>query len=134
MRGRGHHIKAVVKGIFSHTAGNEPSYVRNVDDTVGPDLAGNVDKFLVVELAAVGGETGEYNFWLVFLGGGAHLVVIYFARFDIFHLVAHKVEELGEIGNGVAVCQVPAVGKVHAKNGVAGVKKCKVHRDVGVCT
>ena len=57
---------------------------------------------------------------------GLHGVIVHFARFGI-HPVLHRAIELaGKVHRG-PVRQVPAVGKAHAEDAVAGFEQCEVH-------
>ena len=106
--------------------------MRDVHHRDGVHLARDSDKLRVIEFARICRKSSEYDLRFHLFGDATHLVIVDFARLDVFHLVPHEIEDFGEIGDGVAVRQMPTVREIHTKYGVARLEKGHIHRDVRI--
>ena len=130
MRGGGDHV-GVGHGVGVQPGGDQAGEVCHVDQEVGVDTVGDLPELGEVELTWVGGPAGHDHLRPVLLGECGDLVVVDGAVL-VTHVVGHGVEGLAGVVEPHAVGQVPAVGQVHAEDGVARLEQGEVHRGVGL--
>jgi hypothetical protein len=104
--------------------GDQAGDVRHVDEQVGADLVGDGAHARPVDDLRIRRKTGDDHLRLVFERELLHVVVVDEAVG--VHAVLHRIEDLAGKIDLRAVGQMPAVGKRHAEDRVAGIEQRKV--------
>lgn len=99
--------------------GDEPRNVGDIDHHQSPRFVANFADARKVDDAGIGARTRDDHLRLAGKGDLLHLVVV-----EDFRLCRNAVRDDIEVGardvGGRTVRQVPAVGEVHAHDGIAG--------------
>ena len=64
------------------------------------------DEFLIIKFSWICRKSCQNNLWLMFVCQSPQFFVINLSCLRIFHFVSDKVEDLGDIGHGMSVCEV----------------------------
>jgi hypothetical protein len=83
-------VKAVVKRIFGYAADDQPSDVTHVCHQHRADFVANLGKLGVIQLARIGREAGQDDFWPMFQRQTANFFIVNFASLDILDAVADE--------------------------------------------
>src|SRR5712691_5121011 len=129
--GSGRDDIGVLAGIGVQTGGDQSGEMRHIDQEDRAGRVGDLAEAREVEDSRIGAAAGDDQLGLVLLGQTRQLVVI-----DPLVLFPHSVGDnlvclSGEIQR-VAMCGVPAVRQVHAKNRVARVDDTGIRSLVGL--
>ena len=128
VRGGGDDIR-VRHGRRVQARGDEPRDVGDVDHQISADFIGDLAQAGEVDDARIGGRACDDHLRLVFEGEFFEGVVVD-ALVSLGHAVGNDVEILARDIDGRAVREVPAVGEVHAENGIAGGEQGEIYGGV----
>ncbi len=112
---------------------NQSRIVRHIDEEIRTHAIGDFAKALPVDHQRVSRRAGYDHFGLVLLRQPFHFIVVDFFRFRM-QAISHGIEDFAAEIYRSAVCQMPAVSKRHAEDGVARLQHRKVNRLVGLRT
>jgi len=130
----GNNIKTVFKWIFECPASNKSCNMCHIGHGDSADLSSYLYKTSIVELSRICRKSSKNNLWLCLVGDTTKLIIVYLSSIRVFHLVAYKIEYLGNIGDRMSMCQVPPMRKVHAQYSIAWLTERKIRCNIGRCT
>ena len=113
------------------SAGHQARDVGHVHEQVGAAGLGDLAHAFKVDRAGIGAGSSRDHLRLHFQGQFFQRVIVDGFRFLGYAVVNYVVQLAGEV-RAVAVGEVAAVGKVHRKNGVAGLQYGEVNGHVGL--
>ena len=123
----------VRKRALVQAGGHKTGDMGHVHHQLGANFVGDFAEAGKVDGAGVGAGTGNDGGGLVLAGEGGHFVIVDAASFAL-HTVRNNVEQAAREVHRAAVGKMPAVRKIHAQNGVAGLHEGKVGGHVGLRT
>ena len=122
--GVGHRVRV-------QAGGNKARDVGHIHHKVGAHGVGHLTEAGKVDHSRIGAGAGDDHLGLAFLGNAHQIVVIDPLRL-LRNAVGYDVEVLAGEVYRAAVCEMPAMGQVHAQNGVTGLQHGKIHGDIGL--
>ena len=111
--------------------GHQARNMGHIHQQLGADRVGNGAQGGEIDDARIGRSAGHDHLRFVLLGQGLQRVIVDALRFRVYAIGHNLVLLAGKVYRA-AVGQMPAMGKVHAQNGIANVQGGEIGGHVGL--